>query len=162
MQRARTERIRRSVSWALCLAVMALIFYFSARTADESVAQSSSVLLFLEKIFGRTLTSFAVRKGAHFAEYAALGFLLANALFQSGKKRWGVWAAGLASLYAATDEVHQLFVPGRACQLTDWLLDTAGGAAGAALFLALLLLLRAAKKHRARRLTGRSDCFKIF
>ena len=142
MQREQTKQIRRGVSWALCLVCMALIFYFSSRTAAQSMEQSGNVLLALEKILGQTLTSFAVRKGAHFTEYAGLGFLFANALYQSGKKHWGIWAAGLTSLYAITDEVHQLFVEGRACQFTDWLLDTAGGIAGAALFLALLLLLR--------------------
>lgn len=31
-------------------------------------------------------------------------------------------------LYACTDELHQAFVPGRACAFTDVLIDTSGGA----------------------------------
>ena len=38
------------------------------------------------------------------------------------------WAAG--TLYAVTDEIHQLFVPGRACAPLDMLIDSAGVAAG--------------------------------
>ena len=38
-----------------------------------------------------------------------------------------------AALYAATDEVHQLFVPGRSGQVSDVLLDSAGAIAGLAL-----------------------------
>lgn len=34
------------------------------------------------------------------------------------------------SLYGATDEWHQYFVPGRACELGDWVADTLGGALG--------------------------------
>ncbi len=41
-----------------------------------------------------------------------------------------------ASLYGATDEWHQLFVPGRACEFGDWVADTLGGGLG--LFVASL------------------------
>ena len=36
----------------------------------------------------------------------------------------------LFSLYAASDEFHQMFVPTRTAHVTDVLIDTAGGAAG--------------------------------
>lgn len=36
-----------------------------------------------------------------------------------------------ASLYGVTDEVHQIFVPGRFCDPLDWLVDTAGALLGA-------------------------------
>ena len=39
-------------------------------------------------------------------------------------------AWGCAALYAATDEVHQLFVPGRAGLFTDVLIDATGAAIG--------------------------------
>ena len=40
------------------------------------------------------------------------------------------WAWVVGTLYAASDEIHQLFVPGRSGQLRDVLLDSAGVAAG--------------------------------
>ena len=36
----------------------------------------------------------------------------------------------IAAGYAATDEFHQLFVPGRSGQISDVLLDSAGALAG--------------------------------
>ena len=49
--------------------------------------------------------------------------------------------------YAATDEFHQLFVPGRSGQLKDVLIDTAGGALGLGL-LALILYLKRRRKMK--------------
>jgi VanZ family protein len=74
-----------------------------------------------------------VRKGAHFTEYAILALLTlraANISLQTG--RTGNWAkaAGVAllvaALYAATDEWHQSFVPGRTASVYDVLIDTSG------------------------------------
>ena len=56
------------------------------------------------------------------------------------------WA--IATLYAATDELHQIFVPGRTGKVTDILLDSAGALLGVLL---LTLVLRAIDKRRARR-----------
>ena len=39
-----------------------------------------------------------------------------------------VWAVG--AIYSVTDEIHQMFVPGRACAPLDMLIDSAGVAAG--------------------------------
>ncbi len=36
----------------------------------------------------------------------------------------------VVSLYGATDEWHQFFVPGRACEFGDWVADSLGGALG--------------------------------
>ena len=66
-----------------------------------------------------------LRKAAHVVEFALLGALLARAL----PSLW--WAIVAGSLYAVTDEVHQVFVPGRVGSPLDWALDTAGVVAGA-------------------------------
>ena len=75
-----------------------------------------------------------VRKAAHFTEYAILGLLLTAMYRAYGHegKRLFLLAAGTGSLYASTDEFHQLFVQGRSCQITDWMIDTCGVAAGGA------------------------------
>ena len=69
-----------------------------------------------------------LRKCAHAAEYAVLGALLFRAL------RREPLAVLLGSAYAVTDELHQAFVNGRHGSPLDWLLDTAGVAAGVFLF----------------------------
>jgi VanZ family protein len=71
-----------------------------------------------------------LRKLAHAAEFAVLAILIYRAI-----PRFAT-ALALASAYAATDEVHQLFVEGRAGSPVDWLVDTAGAAAGLVLYLA--------------------------
>jgi VanZ family protein len=65
-----------------------------------------------------------LRKLAHFAEFAVLAALVYRA---SGRALVSVAAA---SLYAVTDEVHQLFVSGRQGSPVDWLVDTAGAITG--------------------------------
>jgi VanZ family protein len=65
-----------------------------------------------------------LRKCAHGTEYAILGTLLYRALGRAGV----AWLAGLA--YAASDELHQRFVPGRHASLLDVAIDGAGLAAG--------------------------------
>jgi VanZ family protein len=65
-----------------------------------------------------------LRKIAHAAEFAVLGFLLVRAL----GNEWAGLFAGVA--YAISDEVHQHFVPGRQAAVRDVLVDTAGVAVG--------------------------------
>jgi VanZ family protein len=69
-----------------------------------------------------------LRKIAHLAEYAILGALLARATGRVGL------AFALGTLYAATDEVHQTFVPGRHGSPLDVAIDAAGVAVGIALW----------------------------
>lgn len=63
----------------------------------------------------------------HFGEYAILGALLVLAL--TSPKR-ALMAVALASAYGITDELHQLFVPGRCSDPVDWLVDTLGAMVG--------------------------------
>ncbi len=62
---------------------------------------------------------FVLRKLAHLGEYAVLGALLARALAT-------VPAVGSGIAYAATDEIHQTFVPGREGSIVDVALDALG------------------------------------
>jgi hypothetical protein len=65
-----------------------------------------------------------LRKIAHAAEYAVLGFLVLRALGNEA----AALAGGIA--YAISDEIHQSFVPGRQAAVRDVLVDTAGVAVG--------------------------------
>ena len=95
--------------------------------------------------------SVVVRKSAHFGEYALLGFNLAAWLRlrreRADARRTALVAWGLGTLYGCSDELHQLFVKGRACSLIDMGIDSAGALGGAllaALALSLLALRRGA------------------
>ena len=81
----------------------------------------------------------------HFGEYTVLGALLANALGNHvPRSRAWMLAVAIASVYGITDELHQLFVPGRFCDPADWVVDTLGAALGA-----LLVRFAAAGGRRA-------------
>jgi len=76
----------------------------------------------------------------HFLEYAIFGVLLALAYVRS-PGRASFKTVGLAVLtgvlYAASDEWHQSFVPGRVTSLADFLADAAGVVFGVVAFVAL-------------------------
>ena len=80
---------------------------------------------------------FYVRKAAHMTEYAVLGGLLMGFLQSFGVSMPHLWRYSLMAgiLYAASDELHQYFVPGRACQLRDVVIDGIGVGLGVIVFL---------------------------
>lgn len=138
-----TERIKKIICWCLVAVCMGIIFYFSSRTATESSAQSDGVLSMLFKLLGENaVTSFIIRKCAHFLEFAGLSFLFSIAFFQqTGTVRFWLPVC-CTSLYAVTDEIHQLFVEGRACRLLDWAVDTAGGLFGFLIFFIIFFIFK--------------------
>lgn len=143
------EKIKTVSIWLATAVCMMVIFWLSSRTSDESSGQSSIILTWLTAHFGDNFfTDFIVRKTAHFLEFAGLAFLFNCSLFQTRKIKSPICATMLTSLYALSDEIHQLFVEGRSCQATDWLLDTCGALFGTALFLTLLCLITYVNKRK--------------
>ena len=64
------------------------------------------------------------------------------------RKVSALFAWGTATVYAATDEFHQLFVPGRSGQVKDVLLDSCGAAVGVLILMLVAALIRfIRKKH---------------
>ena len=126
---------------------MGVIFWLSSRTATESSEQSGVIVEFLRKIFSdNVLTDFIVRKSAHCLEFTGLSFLFNLSLYVTKNKPSFVFAVMLTSIYAATNEFHQLFVEGRSCQITDWAIDTAGAVLGALGFLVILSIIKKPNK----------------
>ncbi len=160
MNRKKAVRI---ILWLIVIAVMAGIFWFSAQNADESDNTSSVFLKSILKCFSFynnmepsaqdslvESVMYAVRKLAHFSIYAFLGFWV-HFLIKSYALRLSVLLAGLFSgLYAVTDEIHQLFVPGRSGKPLDVCIDTAGALTGAAVSLLLIIIWQKLKKHRVK------------
>lgn len=149
--------VKKIVLWALVIGCMALIFSFSAQPADNSMNLSDgllhSILRFLHIDLSEEIITFLrvfIRKVAHFSIYALLGFL-AYLLFEAGYefkiKKAMVSTVGLCALYAITDEVHQLFVPGRSCMIRDVLIDTAGAVCGLAMASLICFILLRRKKN---------------
>lgn len=163
-------RIERKQAILLVLTIlwMAFIFSFSARPADESTQMSLSVGKWIgqslvpgydrwneteQETFARNI-DYPVRKCAHASEYAVLGIMLSSLALSFDKPGEGgmaipwkrIMAATLTGiLYAASDEFHQLFVPGRSGQFTDVLIDSMG------LLMGIIFALLAVRYCRKRR-----------
>ena len=152
------------LSLFLVIAVMVIIYCFSAQTGVESGAMSGRITRWVLNLvvpgFGdfsqekqetiRSAVSFVVRKLAHFSEYALLGFSLMLHIAQIEKKitvhfPW-LWSWCVGTLYAASDEFHQGFVAGRGPSVRDVMIDSSGVIAGTLL---LLWLIRRRTRKKA-------------
>ncbi len=69
-------------------------------------------------------------KVVHFIAYFILGCAILFALIPNingkPKKYIAILTVIIGAIYAASDEFHQSFVPGRSVELFDWLADVAG------------------------------------
>lgn len=116
---------------------MFLIFLMSSFDATESTNQSNFIVNIITNIFkieNIELLSFIIRKLAHFTEYLILGLLVANMFTKNNINNLYLISIILCIIYATSDEIHQLFVPGRACQLRDILIDSIGSITGVYLY----------------------------
>lgn len=139
------------------MVLMIIIFLFSAQpgSASDKTSITLTSLLFSGEDFDFILfLNVFVRKAAHMTEYAAL--TVPAWLFVSTfeiKKLWGnIIPFVFAAIYAATDEIHQLFVPGRSGQVRDVLIDSVGALLGI-VFINIIMLIadRYDKKHPAKK-----------
>ena len=157
--------VLRYIFWALTLAIMAVIFFHSAQNATASSDISTSfTMMFLKAVSAKFRAldpdaqiafaegiQFFVRKGAHFTAYFALGVTSFSAFCTYGLKRYikHLLAFLLCVAYAISDEAHQLFVPGRAGQVRDVLIDSSGAVTGILLTSFIIFIYEAiqSKKH---------------
>lgn len=139
-------KIRRTILTVLTVLWMGLIFFMSAQNADASNEMSGRTVRFVERVFfpdWDTLPSeeyterhqsltYLVRKTAHFTEYLILGVFLSLVLMTFPIPWKYRVPAGIAigAMYAVSDEIHQMFVAGRAMALFDILIDSAGVTVG--------------------------------
>ena len=154
--------MRRRVFFIAAFLWMAVIFGLSAR--DDTASTEDS--LFVARIAAELLVpgfrdmpageqqalleaiDHPVRKTAHFFEYTVLGVLLSGGFLAPERGREAVrrqmFLAYLSgAVYAVSDELHQFFVPGRACMWQDVLLDSAGVLTGTLLCSAVLVCISA-------------------
>ena len=132
------KKLLSSKSLSIILLLLWLIFIFTLSSAPTGVSddQSGVFVIFLSNLFNVPADHaliVLVRKSAHLFEYFVLGTLSLNVLRAFRPRDWvHLWhfAVIFAALYAATDELHQTFVPGRSGELGDVLLDTLAALAG--------------------------------
>ncbi len=138
------------LSLFLVLGAMTVIYRFSAASAVESSQTSMGICRRLARWIAAYIArpedidalqnqlEIPIRKLAHFTEYACLGFLMQFHLYFSKKLEMGrnFVARGIAIsvIYAISDEIHQYFVPGRACRFLDVCIDSSGVLVGTVIF----------------------------
>lgn len=143
--------IIRTIILILLLGTFYMIFGFSSQDGEESGNLSGKIAKFIvEKLpienTQRSLkrTEGIIRKMAHFSIYTLVGFLLMS-FFSTyplkGNKRI-ISSIFIGVLYATSDEIHQKFVPGRSCQVTDIMIDSMG------VLLGILLLITIVRLHK--------------
>ena len=152
MQTGKNKKIAAAVFWILTAAVMVLIFWFSALPDTESAEQSGFIAKILQAILGSVeINEVVLRKLAHFSEFALLCFTFSFSFYFTFEKPKYYLPLIFSSAYAATDEIHQLFVPGRACAVIDWAIDTAGAIFGLAVFAIFLWIIKRAALSKTQK-----------
>lgn len=73
---------------------------------------------------------FVVRKSAHMFLYFILSILIYLAIHNKYNVKAYIISCILTTLYACTDEVHQLFIQGRSGEIRDVLIDSSGALIG--------------------------------
>lgn len=143
MSEKKSIRIKQYLAWLPACMLAAVIFWFSAQPAEVSTEMSDGVtkallraaeaagLLKLSPEKGYRLCellSFPIRKTAHITEYIVLHGTVLYALYRWNQRgrTWTFRAAAITIGYACTDELHQLFVSGRAGRVTDVMIDSIG------------------------------------
>lgn len=140
------------LSWLMVILWMGLIFYLSHQPATESDQLSGGVVDLVIQTFERVLPLIhldwpgfhhIVRKSAHLIAYLILGILVLHALRQVKLLSWHsvIGALIICVCYAISDEIHQLFIPGRSGEVKDVLIDSVGAIIGVGLYEGLRILI---------------------
>lgn len=109
---------------------MLFIFIESSMTGELSSGQSNILVDCIYSLFSIPLEyqdtiSFIVRKCAHISEYIILTLLLFYGLHKNDFSSLYL-TVSISFIYACSDEIHQLFIAGRAGQIQDVFIDTIG------------------------------------
>lgn len=141
------KRIKIAVSWIAVAVCMGVIFFFSAQNGKASGDTSGRLMQLLE-LLRLPINEAILRNLAHFLEFTGLAVLVFNALYQTCGRKRPFLSFAITSVYAVTDELHQLFVEGRACTVEDWITDSLGAASGVIALTILIYIFSCFKRGR--------------
>lgn len=144
---------------SLALGLMIMIFCLSSQNAEISSDTSGGLIRFAIGIVNPDFQElsateqeniisslqFFVRKSAHASAYMLLGLCLSGAALQlEGVKPVlrAVLGFIIAVLYSISDEIHQLFIPGRSGELRDVLIDSSGAVVGTLIIFVIWILIK--------------------
>lgn len=170
------------ISWLLVLACMGLIFFFSSQVSEKSSETSGRTLEVVLNIIRPLIDDMSeiqqvniiesihvvIRKIAHATIYMILAFLSSNAVYMQNyffnekrddtkekklyKYKNSLIAFIIAFLYAASDELHQLFVDGRSGEFRDVMIDSAGALVGIFIYILVFgIIVKSREKSRQKK-----------
>ena len=155
--------MKKTIFAVLLVLWMGFIFSMSCENAEESSNTSGQTIRVVlsavpgfeeqpEEVKVNIIEElqFIVRKSAHFIGYMILGILASGLILQyeNINKKYPL-AFLICVIYAISDEIHQLFVPGRSGQVRDVLIDSAGSLLGIIIVMAFVkILIKFNKKHK--------------
>lgn len=135
--------MKRFILFILIILMMCVIFKFSSSNGEESTKQSMGLIgktiVFVAEIINPDITEeekiilyekyhIPVRKLAHIGEYFVLCLLVCMffGTYNISYTRVIMYSFILCFLYACSDEIHQLYVPGRSGNIKDVFVDSIG------------------------------------
>ena len=136
------KKIYFSLSLIIVIALLVLIFCLSHQNGSDSGDTSGWFTALINLLLPFSVSESTIRTLAHFSEFACLSFFVNNLFVAYKEKLSPVIAVSLSFLYAITDEIHQIFIPGRACQFSDMIVDLGGIISGMAVYAVVYLLVK--------------------
>ncbi len=152
-------KIKRIILLILTIIWIITVFSFSNEEASKSKITSGRIAAKIVELTNKGISKqekikkvkelqHIVRKTAHVTLYTIGGvllFLFCNT-YDIGLKKKIIYAIIVGGSYAAFDEIHQSFVPGRGPQFSDVILDTTSVAFGIIVVLMVLNLIKSIPK----------------
>ena len=122
---------------------MCVVFYLSGQNGIESESTSYRIVSIIVSIFTKITNiqltnksvdnlTFVIRKIAHFTLYfiGTIPIFLLFETYNINKMRMYIYTLLFCTLYACSDEVHQIFSQGRNGNVIDILIDALGSVFG--------------------------------
>ena len=159
MKKIDTKIIVKIIGITLILMWMITVFIFSNEKATESKVTSRKVTIaIVQAISGKDISDNEellknadkiVRKLAHYTLYTVGGVLIISFAYtmDKTKKEKILYSLAFGICFIITDEVHQLFVPGRTGRLLDVGIDTLGIITGILIFLIIKKIVGAVRNR---------------
>ena len=150
------------------IAIFVTIFGFSNQNSETSAGLSQKVTNFVvefvpsiknmpekEKEQAEYRIEKIIRKIAHYSIYTLVGILLMALMTTYKIKELDRIAISMiiGVIYAATDEIHQAFVPGRGPLVTDVILDSIGVLTGICIVLLVYKIICKMCRHKYNNIT---------
>ena len=152
------KKVKKVIMFLILIAVIAGIFIFSSHTGTESSAISSKITRLISRIIFRNFSEMSlsqqefivseldpfVRKLAHFTVYALLGALMYWFIMLTELRLPFTFILSwvFCTIYAASDEYHQSFTPGRSMNFRDVVIDSSGALCGIIAAMIIVIVFR--------------------